>query len=72
MYCATQNAMKRVACKVKVTVKVYGPTETQIQHICKPSGGGELSASYTTSFNAAKEVPVPKENKVLELVWSFW
>ena len=64
--------MKRVPCKVKVTVKAYGRTETQIQHICKPSGGGDLPASYTTSFNAAKGVPVPIENKVLELVWSLW
>jgi hypothetical protein len=69
MYCAAQNAMKRVTCKA--TVKSYGPTETQIQHICMPSGGVELPASYTTSFNAAKEVPVPIENKVLELVWSL-
>jgi len=64
--------MKRVTCNVNVTVKAYERTETQIQHICKPSGGGELPASYTTSFNAAKEVPALIEIKVLELVWSFW
>jgi hypothetical protein len=33
LYCTTQNAMKHVTCKVKVTVKAYGRTETDCTHL---------------------------------------
>ena len=36
----------------------------QIPHICKPSGGGDVSASYPDSINAAKELPVPIANEM--------